>query len=110
MRIWRANCGTARDTVTGRVVRFGVPGQADLSGIWYAPITCRECGCQRYTGVRLEIEVKAALGRQTPAQKRFQRVIERMGGVYVLARSVGDVEARIGEGPMGAMLGGNCAG
>ena len=61
-----------------RVVRFGVPGQADLTGI--LP-----------DGRRLEVEVKSATGRQSAAQRDFQNLIERFGGLYVLARSVEDV-------------------
>lgn len=82
MRLWRANVGAAR---FGRhVVRFGVPGQADLTGILPG-------------GIRLEIEVKAPNGRQSREQQAFQRMIERFGGVYVLARSVEDVWRAIGE-------------
>ena len=76
LRIWRANCGVAR--VGTRVVRFGLPGQADLTGILPG-------------GLRLEIEVKSAAGRQSRRQEAFQRMIEQLGGVYVLARSVQDV-------------------
>jgi hypothetical protein len=81
-RVWRANCGVAR--IGPRVVRFGVPGQADLTGILPG-------------GLRLEIEVKTTTGRQTPEQRAYQRIIERFGGVYVLARSVDDVWAAIGR-------------
>ena len=80
LRIWRANVGVAR--INRRVVRFGVPGQADLSGILYP-------------GVRLEIEVKQQTGRQSQDQKNFQRMVERMGGLYILARSVKEVEDAI---------------
>ena len=76
MRIWRANVGVAR--MGSRVVRFGVPGQADLTGI--LP-----------DGRRLEVEAKSATGRQSIAQRNFQHLIERFGGLYVLARSVEDV-------------------
>jgi hypothetical protein len=76
MRLWRANVGVGR--FGGRVVRFGVPGQADLTGILPS-------------GVRLEIEVKGPHGRQTADQRSYQLMIERSGGVYVLARSVSDV-------------------
>jgi hypothetical protein len=76
MRLWRANTGVAR--IGRRVVRFGVPGQADLTGI--LP-----------NGQRLEIEVKSSDGRQTEEQRNYQAMIERFGGVYVLARSVEDV-------------------
>ena len=76
MRLWRANVLAAR--MGDRFVRAGVPGQADLTGIL----------CD---GKRLEIEIKSDRGRQTEDQRNFQRMIERFGGVYVLARSVEDV-------------------
>ena len=80
MRLWRSNSGVAR--MGKRHVRFGVPGQADLTGILPG-------------GVRLEVEVKSATGRQSAEQLAYQCMIERFGGVYVLARSVGDVWERI---------------
>lgn len=79
LRIWRQNTGGA--TIKGRVVRFGVPGCADILGV-IGP-----------HGRLLAIEVKSATGRQTEDQLRFQRVIEHFGGVYVLARSLADVDA-----------------
>jgi hypothetical protein len=88
MRLWRANVGVARiggpRSAGGRVVRFGLPGQADLTGILPS-------------GVRLEIEVKRPGCPQTPEQKAFQKMIEHFGGVYVLARSVQDVWTAIGS-------------
>jgi len=80
VRLWRANAGVAR--IGRRTVRFGLPGQADLTGILPE-------------GKRLEIEVKSARGRQSRAQRDYQRMIERFGGVYVLARSVEDVRDAI---------------
>jgi hypothetical protein len=38
------------------------------------------------------IEVKSAIGRESPEQRDWQGRIERAGGVYVLARSWEDVE------------------
>lgn len=78
VRIWRQNTGKAM--LKGRMVQFGVPGQADLSGI-IAP-----------NGRRLEIEVKSATGRVRPQQKAFGAMIEKMGGVFVVARTVEDVK------------------
>jgi len=80
LRLWRANVGVAR--MGPRVVRFGVPGQADLTGI--LP-----------DGRRLEIEVKSSTGRQSPDQQAFQRIIERFNGLYILARSVEDVRRQL---------------
>lgn len=85
MRLWRANTGAAQ--IGRRFIRFGVPGQADLTGILPG-------------GRRLEIEVKSESGRQTPDQRNFQAMIERFGGLYVLARSVDDVQRAI-EGESG---------
>lgn len=80
VRIWRQNTGKAYPPGSDRLVTFGVLGQGDISGI-VAP-----------SGRRLEIECKSARGRQREDQETFQRVIERFGGVYVLARSVEDVD------------------
>jgi len=80
LRLWRANVGVAR--MGRRVVRFGVAGQADLTGI--LP-----------DGRRLEIEVKSPSGRQASAQRSYQAMIERFHGVYILARSVEDVRRQL---------------
>lgn len=77
MRIWRQNTGAAL-TKNG-MVRFGVPGQADITGLLIP------------SGRRIEIEVKDAKGRQRESQIKFQAMIEKSGGIYILARSVDDV-------------------
>lgn len=78
--IWRNNTGGA--LIKGRLVKFGLEGQGDLSGILKG-------------GRRLEIECKTATGKQREAQTRFQRMIEGLGGLYILARSVGDIDERL---------------
>lgn len=89
LRIWRANTGMgwfangepARKTDRGAYpVCFGTPGQGDISGLVLP------------SGRRLEIETKFARGRQSDDQKSFQKMIENFGGVYVLARSLDDVD------------------
>lgn len=95
VRLWRANAGAARDPRSGRVVRFGVPGQADLSGILLQPVTCEHCGHVQHVGRRLEVECKSATGRQSEQQRAFQAMVERFGGLYVLARSVEDARRAV---------------
>lgn len=79
VRLWRQNTGMAR-TPGGQLVRFGVPGQADISGLRIP------------SGQRVEIECKSARGHQTQQQRNWQAMIEKHGGLYILARSVEDVE------------------
>ena len=83
IRLWRANVLVAR-TKDGRVVKAGVKGQADLSGLWLPD------------GQRIEIEVKSPSGRQSQEQKRWQAMILRFGGIYVTARSLEDVREVLG--------------
>jgi hypothetical protein len=77
LRVWRQNTGVAR--FKDRTVRFGVPGQADISGLVFP------------SGRRLEIEVKTKTGRQSDAQRNYAEMIRQMGGLYILARCVEDV-------------------
>jgi len=98
LRLWRANAGVGvagdvgrimmlckRAGISARVVSFGVPGQADLTGVVSG-------------GLRLEIEVKAPRGRQTADQINYQTMIRRLGGIYVLARDAEDVRRALDEG------------
>jgi hypothetical protein len=64
-------------------VRFGVPGTADIVGL-IAP-----------SGRMVQIECKTATGKQREAQLVMQRVVAAMGGLYVVARSVADVDAAL---------------
>ena len=82
VRLWRQGVGMAR-TESGTVMRFGEPGQADLSGI-VAP-----------WGIRLEVEVKRPGEKPTDAQARWGRMIERFGGIYIVARSAEDAVAQL---------------
>lgn len=86
---WRQNTGavTATDKAgRKRFIRYGRPGQADITGIRPHP---------HGIGQRIEIEVKCPGKKQTEAQINFQREIESEGGLYILATDVKDV---IGHG------------
>lgn len=84
LRIARVNTGAALVGPPGkpqRLVRFGVPGTADIVGL-IAP-----------SGRMLMIEVKALKGKQREAQVVMQRVVTAMGGLYVVARSLAEADA-----------------
>lgn len=96
LRLWRQNVGVAvpigivkralsmleagrvndakQALARARVVRFGVPGAADLSGAF---------AC----GVRLELEVKRPGGKQSEEQRAYQGVMDRLGVAYGVADS-----------------------
>lgn len=59
-------------------LRYGLPGQADLTGILN-------------DGRRLEIEVKSETGKQSDRQVKFEKMINRFNGVYIVARNVNDI-------------------
>lgn len=81
---WFAKGQPARQTDPGAYpVKFGVDGLADICGV-IAP-----------EGRLLMIEVKSARGVLSPEQRVMQRVITRFGGVFVVARSVADVDAAL---------------
>lgn len=85
VKVWRFNVGAFRDPKSGRLYKFGVPGQADVGGIM-------EPG-----GRRLEIELKSRDGRQSADQKLWQADIERYGGLYILARTLREAMVPICE-------------
>lgn len=74
-RCWSQPTGAAfRD---GEMIRYGVLGSADISGIVVG-------------GRRLEVEVKTRKAVQQKNQRAFQAMITAMGGIYFVARSVPD--------------------
>ena len=79
IRVWRNNTGALKDE-HGRLIRFGLNGSADISGI----ISPR--------GVRLEIEVKTETGRPSKQQLAFGDMILAHGGWWILARSWAEVK------------------
>ena len=81
--IARRNVGLARDPDTGRVVKFGVPGEADLQGVL-------RLGPR--VGLAVALEVKTPTGRQSSTQRKWESAWTRRGGFYRVVRSVDDAE------------------
>lgn len=106
VRIWRCNTGVGvgwgefadikRAVMQGRItdaikimsrirpITFGVKGQADVAGIGPG-------------GVRIEIEMKFGRGKQSDQQKKYQQMIERMGGIYIVAKSADEAVMKLKE-------------
>lgn len=75
--VWRNNTGRIADR-SGRVVSFGLVGSADVLGV-------------RNGGQFVAVECKSDTGRLSAQQRAFQAMIQRRGGLYVLARDVSDL-------------------
>lgn len=80
LRAWRNATGTAISMDGRNIIRFGIDGQADISGILA-------------DGRRLEIETKTQKGRLSKEQQNYRDMILRFNGVYIVARSADDVHA-----------------
>src|SRR3990172_551508 len=78
LTIWRNSVGATR--VDSRFIKFGLTGSADILGVADG-------------GKFIAIEAKSDTGRLTKEQVVFRRVVERHGGLYILARSCDDVRA-----------------
>jgi hypothetical protein len=88
----RRNTGVAKHK-TGRPVRFGIPGTADIMAT--IDLGRHRPGLVAPNGLRpqllLWIETKSARGTQSYDQKLFQRIVEQNGHAYLMVRSAGEV-------------------
>ena len=92
---WRANTGgSAYPGKNGkmRYVKYGFKGVADIIGIrhYYQAATKKDFG------QFIAIEVKRPGGKPSLDQVALQQAVEAHGGIYILARSVDDVQKGLG--------------
>jgi hypothetical protein len=87
----RMNTGAVSASHNGkkRFFRFGMPGMADI--LAFDALETKLRGLVLPTW----IEVKGTNGQQSEQQKAFQQMVQRMGHVYILARSLEDVESML---------------
>ncbi len=90
VRLWRNNNGALVDQ-QGRLVRFGLcKGSSDLIGLRTLEITTDLVGQRLAQFVALEI--KTARGVVSPEQRAFLALVEQLGGVAAVCRSVEEAE------------------
>jgi len=62
-----------------------------MKGTWIprskAAKGCGDIRCLTNKGVTIEIEVKSGKDRQSPDQKEYQKKLEAMGGIYLIAKT-----------------------
>ena len=86
VRLWRNNTGALVDQ-QGRFVRFGLcKGSSDLIGLRSVVVTPEMVGQRIAQFVALEI--KAPQGVVSPEQKAFLCLVQQLGGVAAVCRSI----------------------
>jgi hypothetical protein len=96
VRLWRNNTGALVDQ-QGRLVRFGLcKGSSDLIGLRSLLVTPELLGQRIAQFVALEI--KTPHGVVTPEQRAFLRVVDQLGGVAAICRSIQEAEAVLALG------------
>ena len=87
--IWRQPTGRFRTFRGAGVVNIGAPGRPDIGGVVSV----------EGLGLAFAIECKTRSGRQTSSQRYFAANWARLGGLYILARSLQDARLCLGDGP-----------
>ena len=99
VRLWRNNTGALVDQ-QGRFVRFGLcKGSSDLIGLRSVVVTPEMVGQRIAQFVALEI--KAPQGVVSPQQQAFLRLVQELGGVASVCRSIEQAQAVLGLGTTG---------
>jgi VRR-NUC domain len=84
IRIWKNDVGVGRALDNDRVLRWGLKGSSDIIGVGLG-------------GKFIAIEVKTGKARQSEQQKNFQNMVNSMGGIYIVARSIQDVRDMVNK-------------
>jgi hypothetical protein len=91
VRLWRNNTGALVDQ-QGRFLRFGLcKGSSDLIGLRSVVVTPEMVGQRIAQFVALEI--KAPQGVVSPEQQAFLRLVQELGGVASVCRSIEQAQA-----------------
>lgn len=94
IRVFRNSIGV--DVSRGQPIRYGIPGPggSDLLGWRTVKITQDMVGQE--IAQFAAVEIKTPIGRLSPEQINFIRVVKEAGGLAVVARSVRDAESAFG--------------
>ncbi len=86
VRLWRNNVGALRDG-RGRLVTYGLcPGSSDLIGLRQLTIGPEHLG--QTVAVFCAMEIKSARGMPTAEQQQFLAVVQQLGGLAAVVRSL----------------------
>ncbi|QPN57949.1 VRR-NUC domain-containing protein [Synechococcus sp. CBW1107] len=98
VRLWRNNTGALVDQ-QGRFVRFGLcKGSSDLIGLRSVVVTTEMVGQRIAQFVALEI--KTDCGTVSPEQRAFLHLVQQLGGLGAVCRSIAQAQAVLNLDPM----------
>ena len=99
VRLWRNNTGALVDQ-QGRFVRFGLcKGSSDLIGLRSLEVTPEMVGQRLAQFVALEVKTES--GTVSPEQRAFLQLVQQLGGVAAVCRSIEQAQAVLDLGPAG---------
>ena len=99
VRLWRNHTGALVDQ-QGRFVRFGLcKGSSDLIGLRSLEVTPEMVG-QRFAQF-VALEVKTATGVVSSEQRAFLQLVQQLGGVAAVCRSIEQAQAVLDLGLAG---------
>ena len=87
--VWPNQTGVAKSLTGERVIRYGLNGSADITGI----AKCEKSGI----GIRIEIECKVGKDRIRIHQSQFRAMIQAHGGLYIEARNIQETVDTLNE-------------
>ena len=93
--LWNNPTAVAKPRASGRYIRFGVPGAADLLGVIGVVIGTTFPPPDQPLGIALAIETKTNTGELSPKQVNWKSAFSAHGGIYILARSVENAQNEI---------------
>jgi hypothetical protein len=93
-RLFRNNVGTGWDFTKKRLIAFGLAkGSSDLIGWTNVTITQEMVGSD--IAVFTAVETKSKRGRPSTEQLAFVDLVNRCGGIALIAKSVDEVQAEV---------------
>jgi hypothetical protein len=99
VRLWRNNTGALVDQ-QGRFVRFGLcKGSSDLIGLRSLEITPEMVG--RRLAQFVALEVKTESGTVSTEQRAFLRLVQQLGGLGAVCRSIAQAQTVLDLDPAG---------
>ena len=99
VRLWRNNTGALVDQ-QGRFVRFGLcKGSSDLIGLRSVVVTPEMVG--QCIAQFVALEIKTDCGTVSPEQRAFLRLVQQLGGLGAVCRSIAQAQAALDLDPAG---------